>query len=103
MTICTKKNNLLWSGYVNEMISKAYAKLGFMRKCNRYSSQTIYFSFIRPALEYADVISNWDHIPECLSQKIENIQIEAARILTGEINKHPKTCHILKRVGFQYI
>ena len=66
-------------------MSKAYAKLGLMRKCksilDRDILQTIYFSFIIPALEYADVI--WDHIPEYLSQKIENIQIEAAGIVTG--------------------
>ena len=59
------------------MLSKAYAKLGLMRKCNyildRDILQTIYFSFIIPAFEYADAIR--DHIPEYLSQKIENIQL----------------------------
>ena len=57
--------NLSWNPHVNEMISKAYAKLGLMRKCkyilDRDSLQTIYFSFMRPALEYTDVI--WGHIP----------------------------------------
>ena len=49
-----------------------------MRKyiLDRDSLQTIYFSFIRRALEYAE-------IPEYLSQKIENIQLEDARIVTG--------------------
>ncbi len=67
------------------MISKAYARLGQMRKVkfllDRNCLQKIYFSFIRPALEYADII--WDNLPEYLSRKIENIQLEAARIVTG--------------------
>jgi hypothetical protein len=32
-------------------------------------------------LEYADTI--WDNIPEYLRDKLESIQIEAARIVTG--------------------
>ena len=69
------------------MISTAYAKLGLIWKCkyilDRDNLQTIYFSFtcISQAVEYADVIL--DHIPEYLSQKIENIQLEVARIVTG--------------------
>ena len=46
------------------MISEAYAKLGLMRKCkyilDRDSLQTIYFSFIKPALEYANHIPVWN-------------------------------------------
>lgn len=33
-------------------------------------------------LEYADVI--WDSLPNLMAEKIENIQKEAARIVTGE-------------------
>ena len=44
ITIC---NNLSWNPHVNEMISKAYAKLGLMRKCKYIldidSFQTIFF------------------------------------------------------------
>ena len=42
MTICTKKNNLLWNPHVNEMISKAYAKLGLMRKCKRQFTNELF-------------------------------------------------------------
>ena len=65
-----------------------------MRKCkykrilDRDSLQTLFFSYIIPAIEYAGIIC--DHIPENLSLKIENIQQKAARIVTGEINKHHK-------------
>lgn len=99
-------NNLSWNPHVKEIIFKAYAKLGQMRKCkykrilDRDSLQTL-FSHIIPAIEYADIIC--DHILENLSLKIENIQQKAARIVTGDINKHHKTCYILKRVGFHCI
>lgn len=36
----------------------------------------MYFSFIRPVLEYGDVV--WDNITQ--TQILENIQLEAARI-----------------------
>ena len=41
----------------------------------------MYFSFVRPILEYADII--WDNITEYLVNIIESIQLEAARIVRG--------------------
>jgi hypothetical protein len=38
-------------------------------------------SFIRPLMEYADVI--WDNQKQNLINKLENIQLDAARIITG--------------------
>ena len=48
---------------------------------SRSSLVKIYFSFIRPVLEYADVV--WDGCSEQDSKSLEDIQIEAARIITG--------------------
>ena len=74
-----------WCSHVNEIIIKVTPRLNLFRnlkfKLNRKQLQTIYFSFIRPILEYADII--WDNIPDYLSNQLENIQIEAARIVTG--------------------
>lgn len=53
-------------------------------KLQRNHLKVIYFSFIRPFLEYADII--WDNIPEYLSDKLESIQIEGARIVTVATN-----------------
>ncbi|CAC5386838.1 unnamed protein product [Mytilus coruscus] len=39
-----------------------------------------HLGFIRPILEYADTV--WDNIPIYLKDKLESIQIEAARIVT---------------------
>ena len=41
----------------------------------------MYFSFIRPILEYGDII--WDSNIQYLADKIEHVQIEAIRIVTG--------------------
>ena len=74
-----------WISHVNYIIEKASPRLNLMRKLkfklSRNNLQIIYFSFIRPVLEYADVI--WDNIPMYMKEQLENIQIEAARIVTG--------------------
>jgi hypothetical protein len=48
---------------------------------NRFTLEKMYFSFIRPILEYGDVV--WDTQTHYLINKIENVQSEAARIVTG--------------------
>ena len=48
---------------------------------DRKSLETIYKSFIRPLLEYADVI--WDNCTQQNKNELELIQLEAARISTG--------------------
>ena len=48
---------------------------------DRKSLQTIYFSFIRPLLEYADVV--WDNCTQQQIKELEKIQIEAGRIVSG--------------------
>ena len=50
-------------------------------KIDRLSLEKFYFSFIRPILEYADVI--WDNLTSELKQHLESINNEAARIVTG--------------------
>ena len=48
---------------------------------DRNSHQTIYFSFIRPLLEYADVVGN--NCTQYESNELDKIQNEPARIVTG--------------------
>ena len=48
---------------------------------DRKSLQTIYISFIRPVLEYADVV--WNNCTQYEANELEKIQNEAARIVTG--------------------
>lgn len=48
---------------------------------NRESLIRIYFAFIRPVLEYSDVV--WENCTNEQSNLLESIQIEVARIITG--------------------
>ena len=50
-------------------------------KLDRKSLQIIYFTFIRPILEYADVV--WNNCTQYEVNELEKIQNEAARIVTG--------------------
>jgi hypothetical protein len=43
--------------------------------------EQVYVFLFRSLLEYADVI--WDNISMSLNKKIENVQLEASRIVTG--------------------
>ena len=52
-----------------------------MFKLERKTLETIYFSFIRPTLEYADIV--WDNCNINEKYKLEQIQYEAAMIVTG--------------------
>ena len=50
-------------------------------KLDRKSLETIYIAFIRPILEYADII--WDNCSQYEKDELEKIQTEAARIAAG--------------------
>jgi hypothetical protein len=41
----------------------------------------MYFSYVRPILEYADVV--WNNCPNYIKEKLEHINYEAARMITG--------------------
>ena len=78
-------NDCTWHENLELIKSKAWKRINVMRKLkfelDRKSLQTIYFSFIRPLLEYADVV--WNNCAQYESNELEKIQNEAARILTG--------------------
>jgi hypothetical protein len=48
---------------------------------DRYSLIRIYFAFIRPVLEYGNVV--WGNCTKKKSDLLESVQIEAGRIITG--------------------
>ncbi len=64
---------------------KANQCLGVLKKnkyiLSRKSLEICYFSFKRPTLEYGDLI--YDSCSKSDSEKLENVQLEAARIATG--------------------
>ncbi len=84
--------NLSWSKHISAVIAKANQRLGVLQKTkyvlSRKSLEIGYFSFIRPILEYGDLI--YDSCSKSDSDKLENVQLEAAWIATG-CKSH--TCH----------
>lgn len=90
----TIANDGSWHGHIEHIISKAYKRLNIMRKLkfivNRFTLEKLFISFIRPILEYADVI--WDTKNLGLINRLETVQLEAARIVTGgtKLTSHHK-------------
>ena len=74
-----------WHKHIEYVKSKAWSRINVMRKfkytLDRKSLETIYIAFVRPILEYADVV--WDNCTQQEKHEIEKIQLEAARIATG--------------------
>ena len=69
-------------------MSKAMKGKGIIRKLNKallqHSLLTIHKSFVRPHLDYSDIIYDQPN-KESLNQKIERIQYNAALAITGAI------------------
>ena len=74
-----------WHKHIDYIKEKAWGRINVMRKLkfklDRKSLEIIYMVFIRPLLEYADVI--WDNCTLYEKQELDKIQNEAARIATG--------------------
>ena len=81
----TFTSDCTWHEHLDSVKQKAWFRINIMRKLkftlDRLSLQTIYFSFVRPLLEYADVV--WDNCTQNEVSELEKIQNEAARIVTG--------------------
>ena len=78
-------NDGSWQKHIDLIAKKVFTRVNILRKFNffldRKTLEKIYLTFIRPILEYADVV--WDIKTLFLVNKSENVQIEADRIVTG--------------------
>jgi hypothetical protein len=78
-------DNGQWKDHIDYIVKKTYNRLNIMRKSrtflDRYSLELFFISCIRPLMEYTDVI--WYYQKQNLINKLENIQLDAARIVTG--------------------
>ena len=77
--------NLSWNEHILDLISRANKRLARMKsfkyRISRDALKTCYFSFIRPVLEYGDII--YDACSNEMGDKLEAVQIEAAQTITG--------------------
>ena len=78
-------NDCTWHEHLDYIKSKAWTRRKITRKLkfklDMHSLQTIYFSLIRPVIEYSDVV--WDNCTLYEANELEKIQLEAVRIVTG--------------------
>ena len=96
---------LSFSDHINARISKAYKGIRIIKKLlnalPRNSLPTIYQSFIRPHLDYYDVINDQPN-NESFCTKIEHIQCNAALAITGAIKETSHT-KLYKELGLEYL
>ena len=87
----TLQNDILWDKHIDNIWNRANKKLNILfalkYKLDRKTLEIMYFSFIRPLLEYGDFV--WDNCSSTLSDTIEKVQIKAARIVSGAIIRTP--------------
>ena len=80
----TIRNDLTWSSHVNALVEKSIKLVNIMRsvqhRLQRSTLETIYISFIRPLLEYGDIV--WSNCTQTEEQLLEAVQLDAARVVT---------------------
>ena len=90
-----------WDMQIHHIKQKAWNRINLLRKLkftiDRKSLEKLYFSFIRPILEYASVV--WGNCTIEESQELEKIQLEAARIVTGA-TKYVSADNLYKETGW---
>ncbi len=83
----TIQSNGKWSSHIKETIAKAQRKVDILRslmyKLDRPTLEKMYISFIRPILEYGNII--WANCQEHEKKEIEDVQLDAARVVTGAV------------------
>ena len=100
----TFNTKLTFKDHINEIAIKANRKIDVMKRLkysvDRKTLEVLYISFVRPVLEYANVI--WDNCDKNDKQLLENTQLNAARVVTGAIRG---TSHkeIYKETGWQLL
>ena len=78
-------HNLKWDHHINKSVQKCSTLLGLLKplkfKLNRPVLEKIFLSYIRPIIEYADIV--WSGAPFSLLAKFDNVIVEAMRLITG--------------------
>ena len=88
-------NKLTFKKHIKDKLNKAYFGVGKIKRLRdilpRDSLVTIYKSFIRPHLDYGDVIYDQPN-NDSFSDKIEQLQYKACLAITGAIQGTSREC-----------
>ena len=97
----TFSRNLSWDKHIDEIMLKAGRRIDvlsrLMYKVDRKTLETMYISFIRPTIEYADVV--WSNISQQKCYQLECVQKRAGRIISGAI-RGTSTVEIYSELGW---
>ena len=75
-------SNNKWTKHIDVIIDSVSKQIGYLRKLKYIlSKDTLNLTYIRPLLEYASEV--WDGCSITDSNRIEKVQLHAARIITG--------------------
>ena len=81
----TFSNSGTWDEHVKYISEKSWSRLNLLRalkfRVSRKSLEKMYFAYIRPLLEYSDVI--WDNFSLESKKLLDTVHVEAARVVTG--------------------
>ena len=87
-------STLTWNQHIDTLASSANKKLNVFNQLSklldRKTLHIMYTSFIRPCLEYGNIV--WCNCTTNESESLEAIQRRAARIITGGIIRTNKAC-----------
>ena len=85
----TLSHNLRWNAHINDIVSRCSKKINMMKQVkyelDRKSLETIYMSFIRPSMEYGDVLYAGTYDSDLC--KLDRLQVDAMRVVTGATEK----------------
>lgn len=83
----TIQNNCKWDSHIRSIINKVNILISCLRfykyKLTRKALETMYKSFILPLFDYADIV--WDGCTEEQAESLENLHLEAIRIIIGGV------------------
>lgn len=94
--------NLSWNGHIQELITKANNRLSLLKRykyrLSRKALEICYVSFVRPLLEYGDVL--FDACTKKEAIELEAVQISAAQLVTGAKRRSSHEL-LYKELGWQ--
>ena len=94
-------NDCKWTKHIDKLIEKSSKQINVLRKLKvklkRNYLEKMYLTFIRPILEYASEV--WFNCGQFNSNRLEKVQIEAARIVCG-FHSYASIASIYKETGW---
>ena len=97
----TLSSNLAWKSHIERVISKASKRPALLKrlkfKLSRKTLTKLYLCMVRPILEYGCTI--FDNCGVGLTNALEAVQFEAARICTGAL-RHTSRVKLLSELGW---